>query len=82
MISISTLARTGIKFLNQIIQTAGHKTSSTASKRFIRMGSGALKYAHAGKKHLNRDKRQARLKRLSATGILKGVWLKKMNKIL
>jgi ribosomal protein L35 len=61
---------------------AGHKTSSTASKRFIRTPSGNLKYGHAGKKHLNRGKGRKRLRRLGKMSVLEGVWLKKMLKIL
>ena len=62
--------------------SAGHKTSSTASKRFIKTGNGGLKYAHAGKKHLNRCKGKVRLTSLGARGHLQGTWLKKMKRIL
>ena len=84
---------------------AGVKTSTTAAKRFIRMGSGVLKHGHAGtavlyektvyktlsdvsfllaigKRHLNRGKGRVRLNRLGKMSVLKGVWLKKMNKLL
>lgn len=69
-------------FQSIFLQVAGHKTSSTASKRFIKTGSGNLKYKHAGKKHLNRHKGHSRLKNLSQNGTLTGNWLKKMKLIL
>ena len=69
-------------FQSIYLQTAGHKTSSTATKRFIKTGSGNLKYKHAGKKHLNKHKGHARLKNLSQNGTLTGNWLKKMKLIL
>ena len=53
-----------------------------SSKRFIKTGNGGLKYAHAGKKHLNRCKGKVRLTSLGARGHLQGTWLKKMKRIL
>ena len=61
---------------------AGHKTQTSAKKRFIVTGSGNIKYKHAGKKHLNGHKSHARLKALGQTGILHGTWEKKMRAIL
>lgn len=74
-------------FVNSIVlpfgpSIRGHKTSSTASKRFLKTGSGNLKYKHACKKHLNKHKGHSRLKNLSQNGTLTGNWLKKMKLIL
>lgn len=58
------------------------KTRQTAAKRFIETGNGLLKFKHCNKKHLNSHKSPSRLRRLSATGILRGTYLKKMKKLI
>jgi len=60
----------------------GVKTKKAAAKRFIKTGSGNLKYGHAGKRHLTSHKSKDRKRRLNKMGILDGVWKKKMMKIL
>lgn len=45
--SITCNATSSYKIFGSVLR-AGVKTSTTAAKRFIRMGSGILKHGHAG----------------------------------
>mmetsp|Transcript_3107 Transcript_3107/g.3250 ORF Transcript_3107/g.3250 Transcript_3107/m.3250 type:complete len:152 (-) Transcript_3107:138-593(-) len=60
----------------------GLKTKKAAAKRFIKTGKGDLKYGKANKRHLTSHMTKTRQRRLNQLGTLKGVWAKKMKKLL
>ena len=78
----SRIVTTPLPSLALFMPLRGVKTKKAAAKRFIKTGSGNLKYGHAGKRHLTSHKSKDRKRRLNKLGILDGVWKKKMMKIL
>lgn len=78
----SRVVTTPLASLPLLMSVRGVKTKKAAAKRFIKTGSGNLKYGHAGKRHLTSHKSKDRKRRLNKLGQLEGVWKKKMMKIL
>ena len=78
----SRVVTTSFPSLPLFMSVRGVKTKKAAAKRFIKTGSGNLKYGHAGKRHLTSHKSKDRKRRLNKLGQLEGVWKKKMMKIL
>ena len=78
----SRVVTTSLPSLPLFMSVRGVKTKKAAAKRFIKTGSGNLKYGHAGKRHLTSHKSKDRKRRLNKLGQLEGVWKKKMMKIL
>lgn len=78
----SSQSSTSSLFATIFVPSRGIKTKKAAAKRFIKTGSGHLKYGHAGKRHLTSHKKKDRKRRLNCKGLLEGVWAKKMMKLV
>lgn len=65
-------------------KSKGLKTKQSAAKRFMKIGrgGGGLKFASAGKSHLNAKKSRVRKRRLNTKKVLKGRMLKNMQAII